>query len=145
MRIFKGYYKKHIDRSIRLRLLIYLLIFIVMFSIVLYDSFVNDLPFHYILFMIPGSVFALIWIRTQKIKRKEGDNKFIVESNLTGIFIIVVVIALRKMVFPDILREMNVIFVSDGLLIIAMGWFLARIKLISEKIEEMVFSYLEKQ
>ena len=48
----KEYYKKYVDKRTRIRKLIYLLILVVAFCIVLYDSFINKLPFHYIVFFI---------------------------------------------------------------------------------------------
>lgn len=134
------FYKNHVDRRVRLRKLIYYLILLIVFSIVLYDSFTNNLPFHYILFLFVGRIMALILKKTQKVKQTEIDNKFSVERNFAGILIIAVVIILRVTLFPRILEEFNVIFISDAILLIIMGWFLGRIKLLSEQIEEEVFS-----
>ncbi|MCP4764514.1 MAG: hypothetical protein GY870_22250 [archaeon] len=83
---------------------------------------------------------SLILNKTQKVKQRETDNKFTVEWKITGIIIIVTVIILRIVIFPKFLTQLHVVFISDSLLLIIMGWFLGRIKLLSDKIEEQAFS-----
>ncbi|MBN1883797.1 MAG: hypothetical protein JW885_16665 [Deltaproteobacteria bacterium] len=136
----RDYYKNHVDRRVRLRKLIYFLIFLTVFGITLYDSFVNTLPFHYILFLLVGRVMAGILNRTLQVKQSEEDSKLTVEWNIAGILIIITVIILRAVVFPRILTQLNVVYVSDAILLIIMGWFLGRIRLLSDKIEEMAFT-----
>jgi len=135
----RDYYLNHVDRRVRLRKLIYFTIFLFVFGITLYDSFIHTLPFHYILFFLVGRVMALILTRAQKVKLSETDSKFTIEWNITGIVIVVVVIISRVLLFPKILTELNVVYVSDAILLIVMGWFLGRVKLLSDKIEEMAF------
>ncbi|WP_319410155.1 hypothetical protein [uncultured Desulfosarcina sp.] len=136
----RDYYKNHVDRRVRIRKLIYFIIFLITFCIILYDSFINALPFHYILFFLLGRMMILVSAKTQKVRQRETDNKFTLERNFTGIVIIVAVIISRIFIFPGILTELNVVFISDAVLLIGTGWFLGRIKLISAKIEEKAFS-----
>lgn len=72
--------------------------------------------------------------------QRQTDSKFTIEQNYIGIVIIVAVIISRIFIFPRILTELNIVFISDAVLLIGMGWFLGRIKLISAKIEEKAFS-----
>ena len=122
-----------------MRKLIYLLIFLILFGIVLYDSFYHDLPFHYVMYIFFGLFISRLLVKTQKAERSLIDNKFTVQYNLLSLMVILVVIVLRIYVFPKVLSQFNVIFISDAVLIIMMGWFLGRIKLLSEQIESEVF------
>jgi hypothetical protein len=140
MRAKREYYKKYVDGRTRIRRLIYLLILLVSFCIVMYDSFVNDLPFHYILFFFLGRFMSMILKTTHKVRQKETDGRFTVERNLTGFLIIIIVLLLRIFLFPRILTKLNVVFVSDAVFLIVSGWFLGRINMMSDKIEEKVFS-----
>jgi len=70
---------------------------------------------------------AIILNKTHKVKQSEIDNKFTVERIILGVLIIVFVITLRVVVFPKILMQLNVIYISDAILLIVMDWFLGRI------------------
>jgi hypothetical protein len=139
MKAKREYYKNYVDGKTRIRKLIYFLIPLIAFCIVLYDSFVNELPFYYILFFFIGRFMSLILKNTQKVKFRE-DGKLTINRNFVGLSIIVIVIILRVFLFPRILTELNVVFVSDALFLILIGWFFGRISLLSDKIEEKAFS-----
>lgn len=145
MKAKKEYYKNYVDRRIRVKKLIYFLILLVAFCIVLYDSFINNLPFHYIVFFFIGRLMSLILNKTQKVKVREADNKFTAERNIAGFFVIVAIVLLRLFIFPKILAELNVVFISDALFLIVVGWFLGRVSLLSNKIEEMAFTEFMKR
>ena len=140
MRHKRVYYKNHVDRRVRLRKLIYLLILLTAFGFTLYDSFTHTLPFHYILFIFVGRVMAQIVNRTQRVTHKEEDDRYTVEWSVIGIVLVIGVILTRAIVFPRILAELHVIYVSDAILLIVIGWLLGRIQLLSATIEEMAFS-----
>ena len=140
----KDYYTNYVDYKIRIRKLVYFVIFLITFCLVLYDSFMNGLPFHYILFFVIGRIMSLILRKTQKVKWRETDTKFTFERNFSGILIIVTVLILRIFLFPRILTELSIVFISDALLLFVMGWFQGRIKLLSDKIEEKAFSRFEE-
>lgn len=135
----KEYYKNFVDRKIRVKKLIYFLILLVTLCVVLYDSFINGLPFHYILFLFAGRFMSLILKKTQKAKLTE-DGKLSVDRNIIGLAIIVCVILLRIFVFPKILTELNIAYVSDAILLMLIGWLFGRMSLLSAKIEENAFN-----
>ncbi len=139
MKAKREYYKNHVTGKVRIRKLIYFLVILTTFGIVLYDSFTNRLPFHYILFFFIGRFMSLVLQKTQKVEWIEMDNKFTIERSFIGIVIIAAVIVLRLLLFPKILTEFNVIFISDALLLLVMGWFIGRIRLLSGIIEEQAF------
>jgi hypothetical protein len=140
MKAKKNYHKNYVDRKVRIKKLIYLVIILIMFGIVLYDSFINGLPFHYILFFFIGSFMSRLLKKSQKVKWRETDNKFVEERNIIGIIIVAIVIILRIFLFPGILTQLNVIFISDAFFLISTGWFSGRIKLLNDKLEEKAFS-----
>jgi len=136
----RQYYIQYVHRRVRLRKLIYFLIFIILLGIVLYDSYYHDLPFHYVLYMLLGLAISRLLAKTQKAERRVIDNKLTVKYNLSSILIILMVIVLRIYAFPKVLSQFNVIFISDAVLLIVMGWFFGRVKLLSDQIEGEVFA-----
>jgi hypothetical protein len=82
---------------------------------------------------------SLVLKKTQKVKINE-EGKFTIDRSIIGLSIIIIVIILRAILFPRILTELNVVFISDALFLMLIGWFLGRISLMSDKIEEKAFS-----
>ena len=144
MRAKKEYYKNYVDGRIRIKKLVYFLIFLITFCLVVYDSFIYVLPFHYILFFLIGKLMSLLLKKTQKVEWREVDGKLTVERNNLGILIIITIIILRIFLFSKLLAELNVIFVSDALLLISIGWFIGRINMLSDAIEDKAFSSFMK-
>ena len=142
MKVKKEFYRNYVDSKIRVKNLIYYLILSIAFLIVLYDSFIHNLPFHYVLFVVVGRFMSLIMIRMLKLKKRETDNTITSERNIAGILVVVSVLFLRTFIFPKILVEFNVVFISDALLLILVGWNLGRVHLLSNKIEEMAYTKL---
>ena len=140
MKSKRDYYKDHVDRRVRLRKLIYLVIILTVFGITLYDSFTHTLPFHYILFFFVGSVMSRILTRTMQVTQNETDSRFTVKWNAAGVLTIILVVLLRIGLFPEVLTQLNVVYVSDAILLIVMGWFIGRIRLLTRKIEDVAFS-----
>jgi hypothetical protein len=139
MKAKREYYKNYVDGKTRLKKLIYFIILLIAFGMVLYDSFINKLPFHYILFLVIGRLMSLILRHTHKVTLNE-EGQWTVDRSIIGLSIIIIVMVLRVFLFPRILAELNVVFVSDALFLILIGWFLGRISLLSDKIEEKAFS-----
>lgn len=52
MKSRRAFYKKHVAKSIRVMMALFIVSYIVMFGVVLDDSFIHHLPFHYILFFL---------------------------------------------------------------------------------------------
>jgi len=140
MRAKTEYYKEYVDKRIRLQKLIYLAMILVVFCIVLYDSFFNTLPFHYILFFLLGKLISALLRKTQKATWDENDNKVIIERSIIGLVFFTLVVLLRALLLPRILNHLHIVFISDALFLTAMGWFSGRIQLISWLVEEHAFS-----
>jgi len=92
MKSRRAFYKKYVDKKIRITRAIFSLVCIVMFGIILYDSFVNNLPFYYILFSILGGLVSLFFRKTQKIYWSEEDQKIVRKMNIIGALLLVVII-----------------------------------------------------
>ncbi len=144
MKAKNEYYKNYVDGRIRIRKLIYILIFLITFCLVLYDSFIYVLPFHYILFFLIGKLMSLLLKRTQKVEWREVDGKYTVKRNNLGTLTIITIIFLRIFLFSKILTEFNVIFISDALLLVSIGWFIGRVNMLSDAIEDKAFSSFMK-
>jgi hypothetical protein len=142
----RAYYKEFVDRRLRFVMMIYFVICLAMFGFVLYDSFFYHLPFHYILFFILAILMSLLIKRTQKIQWDEKDKKIVRENTVVGIVIIIAAVAVRVFLLPRILGGFHVIYLSDALFLIIMGWSFGRARMLSGRIDEEAFnSFLEKQ
>ena len=138
----RNFYKQYVDRRIHAKRLLYLAAMLLCFGIILYDSFVNGLPFHYVLFCFVGSMLGGLLNKTQKVTWCEKEEKIIAKRSFLGMFILIAVISARKALFPKILAEMEVVYISDALLLFLMGWFAVRRRLLSHSVEEKAFSVL---
>ncbi len=136
----RAFYRKFVDRKSRLRKLLYLLIFLVLFAAVLFDSFSGDLPFHFVLFFAAGRLLSLLLSRGQIARWDERNRRFVVERNIAGWLVIVAVILARFFVVPEILTQFQVVPTSDAVFLILMGWYFGRIRQLSAQIEEHVFT-----
>ena len=139
------FYKQYVDKRIRARQLIYLAAMLLCFGFILYDSFVNGLPFHYVLFSLLGSILGELLKKTPNVEWSEKEGRIISNRNLFGLLLLIAVISLRKVVFPKILSEMEVVFISDALLLFLLGWLAGRRRLLSGSVEEKVFSLFLQQ
>ena len=135
----RNYYKRYVDRRIRVRQFICLSAMLLCLGVIFYDSFVNGLPFHYILFSLAGSMLGWLLKKTQNVEWSEEEGRIVSKRNLLGILVLIAVISVRKTLLPKIFSEMAVVFISDALLLFLVGWFAGRRRLLSGAVEEKVF------
>ena len=139
------FYKQYVHRRIHAKKLIYLAAVLLCLGIILYDSFANGLPFHYVLFSLMGGMMGGLMRKMQKTAWCEKEGRIVAKKNFFGMLALVAVIAARKALFPIILSEMEVVFISDALLLFLMGWFAGRRRLLSLNVEEKAFSVFLQQ
>jgi len=135
----KEIYHGFIHKRIRRIMLVFILVCLILFSIVLFDSFKHNLPFYYILFFIPGFALSLFFKKTQKIFWSEEEQQIIKKMDFIGIILIITLILIRKIIFPLILKGINIIYVTDAILLITTGIFLGRVIFMWKKIKKIFF------
>ena len=116
-----------------------------LFGIVLYDSFVHDLPFYYILFWFGGILVDRFVATTQEISTKENKEEFTITVKPVGIVLTIVLLILRFFAGKLILYEFDVIWAADALYLFFIGIYYSRRRDMIKQIDEHVYSYLYKE
>ena len=109
----------------------------VMFAVVLYDSFVHDLPFYYILFALAGLLVQRVIRSTRKVDLND-DGLLQEHSGLAWLFVFAV-LALRLPFGDWALQKVHVVWLSDALYLFSLGLHFARLKSISIQVDELVY------
>ena len=80
-----------------------------MFGVVIHDSFVHELPFYYILYLIGGLFIGRLLSVTQKFTVDEEIKKITVEANPLGITITLGLLVIRFFAGNLVLAELHVV------------------------------------
>ena len=94
---------------------IYLGLMLFMFSIVLYDSFMHELPFYYILFFIAGMNIGRLVSTFSKFYIQEDQKIITFRSTPVGIMVIVLLLVIRFIIGKLILTQFNIVWTADAL------------------------------
>jgi hypothetical protein len=106
----------------------------------MYDSFVNNLPFYYVIFFIIGFFISISYLKTQKITWDDKQQKFVKKKSIFGFILIVLLVILRLFVLPEVFAEYNIIFITDAILLLTVGIFAGRVHFTGRQIEYMTFN-----
>jgi Na+/H+ antiporter NhaD/arsenite permease-like protein len=148
MKARKAFYKKHVAKSIRVMMALFIVSYLLMFGIVLYDSFIHHLPFHYILFFLVGLAISIVYRVIQRLHWNEEAQKIVRKRDVIGLILsiglFVVLMLIRKCALPEMLRAFNIVYVSDAIFVTMMGIFFGRVHTMAKQIEEIVFGKMSK-
>jgi hypothetical protein len=134
--------KKYIDKKIKITGRVYLMLVLFMFIIVVYDSFVHNLPFYYILFIPAGNLIGRFVALTQKVVIEKDKHSLSLRVNPAGIVITVILLLTRFFIGSIILEEFNVVWVTDGIYLLFIGIYYTRGKDMFRQIDEQVYGYI---
>lgn len=138
----KLFQKKHTDRKIKIFTWINSSMLLFMFVIVLHDSFVHNLPFYYILYMLGGLGIGWIVSSFQKVSVKEGEELLTLETSPISIIISFLLLGFRHFAGRIILEQFNVVWIVDAIYLIFIGIYYSRLKNIINQIDERLYLYL---
>lgn len=143
MKSRKAFYKKHVAKSIRVMMALFVVSYLIMFGVVLYDSVRHHLPFHYILWFLVGLMISFLYKAIQKLHWDEDAQKIVRKRDVIGLVLsiglFVGLMLIRKFVLPEMLRTFNIVYVSDAIFVTMMGLFFGRVHTMAKQIEEIVF------
>ena len=149
MKSRKAFYQQHVAKSIRVMMALFIVSYLLMFGVVLYDSFRHHLPFHYILWFLVGLVISYLYRAIQKLHWDEDAQKIVRKRDLISLMLsmglFVGLMLIRKFVLPDMLRTFNIVYVSDAIFVTMMGLFFGRVHTMTKQIEEIVFGMASAQ
>ena len=138
----KLFQKKHTDKKIKIFRWINSSMLLFMFVIVLHDSFVHNLPFYYILYMLGGLGIGWIVSSFQKVSVKEGEELLTLETSPISTIISILLFGFRHFAGRIILEQFNVVWIADAIYLIFIGIYYSRLKNIINQIDERLYLYL---
>lgn len=144
MKQSKLFHRKHTDKKIKITGRAYFLLIIFMFIVVIHDSFVHELPFYYILYALAGLLIGKFVALTQKVMIVKDTNTLTLRVKPIGVVITVLPLIMRFFAGRMILEEFNVVWATDGVYLLFIGIFFAKVKDMFKQIDEQVYDYLFK-
>ncbi len=143
--------KQYMDIRLKITGKYYAILIVFMLIIVLYDSFKHTLPFYYILFGVAGYIVSYIISLNQKVILTNDNKSLSLSVNHFGKVITVLLLITRyfagKIILKDyniILKDCNVIWITDALYLTFMGIYFAKIKSIFWQIDEYLYAFFYK-
>ena len=115
---------------------------LIMFGIVLYDSFRYELPFHYILYAIAGLLAGNIFSVTGEIMLVENSSKVTYRTKPIGVIIGMLLLVIRFYAGRILLEAFNVLWITDAVYLFFIGIYLSKIKAMIRQIDNRLFTYL---
>ena len=115
---------------------------VIMFSIVLYDSYYFGIPFHYILFYFFGMLLGRIFKYSHKVQLNEETQMLNLTTNWVSILFLVGLILLRFIVGKPILESVHISKVSDALYLLFIGIYYSKWRVIVRQIEGIYYEML---
>ena len=139
MKKLKTQRKEHTSKKIQVLTKIYLALILVMFSVVVYDSFVHALPFYYILFLIAGLIFGRLISSLSNFYIKEDEKILTFQSTSLGIIVIIFLLVIRFTVGKIILKQFDIIWTADTIYLFFIGVYYAKVKNMVRQIDIQVY------
>jgi len=139
MKTKRQFYNRHVDKKIKISIALFGISFIVMLAFVLYDSFNHGLPFHYILFFFVGILFSLFLRKVIGVEWDSESQKVMRKRNILAFVAMLLIMGMRRFLFPWLLSSLHVVFVSDALMLVAVGLFFGRAHSLARQSEDVVF------
>ena len=138
----RQFQKTYADRKIKLTGRLLMLLIILMFVIVLHDSFIHELPFYYILFLFGGVFIGRFVALTQKVLIREDAKTLTLKVRPAGLVITAVLLGLRYFAGKYILEEFDVVWAMDAVYLLFIGIYFAKLKNMLKQIDEQVYAYI---
>lgn len=138
----KKFIRQFADARIRRTDLIIKLLILMMSSVVLYDSFVHDLPLYYIIFMAVGVFLGKAFILTHKIRLENGKHDLRLTTNRWSILLVILIILLRFVVGRKILEAFSVLWTTDALFLFFIGVYKSKWKIILKQIDNIYYELI---
>lgn len=138
--------KHHIfDKRITLIQLLYIFLVLYLFGSVIYDSFIHDLPFYYILFFILGRLLGVIFRYTQVLQWDEDTGKIIRVQDTTALILFITFMLFRIFALPGAIEwVIHPHLLSDALFLISAGVFYSGIIVFGKQFNSLLVEECSK-
>ena len=142
MRKAKQYRREQTSKKVKAIQWINIGLILFMFAVVIHDSFVHELPFYYILFVLAGLSIGSLVSRAQKISFKHVEKNITLDSSPVGTIITLVLIGVRYFAGKLILDEFNIVWTADAIYLFFIGIYYSKIQNIIRQINDGVYTKL---
>jgi len=142
MKNTRTYRKEHMSNKAQILRKIYLGLILIMFIVVIHDSFVHELPFYYILFLIGGLIIGRIVALFTIFYIKEDEKILTFRSTPLGIFVLILLLVIRFAIGKFILRDFNIIWTANALYLFFVGIYYSKMKNIIRQVDKQVYKKL---
>jgi len=113
-----------------------------LFVMVIYDSFTQDLPFYYILFILAGAVAGKVYQFTNRIRLNKSEKIIEFHLGVSTLIMILITFFVRYFAAARIFKAIDVIWISDAVYLFFIGIYIERIFIIIKQIDDLVYDYL---
>ena len=141
----KKFLRDYTTKKIKIMLVVFTTISIIFSCILIYDFINNNLPFFYILFLIPWILLSLIFKNDKTIIWDKEQEKVVKKIEIKIFLIIAWIIIIRNFFLPEIFKELNIIFVTDATLFVTLWFFIGKIFFMWSKIKCLFLENCKKQ
>lgn len=142
MNQLKQFKKQHTDKKIKTSGRIYMLLVLLMFIIVIVDSFEHDLPFYYILYGFAGIIIGRFVAMTQDIILLEDKTTLSLKVRPIGLVITFLLLIVRYFAGQLIMEQFNVIWATDAVYLLFIGIYFSKVKTMLKQVDENIYTYL---
>jgi hypothetical protein len=133
-----------VEKKIKEKRLITDIMILVIFGIVLFDSYNHSLPFHYILFSFAGILAGKVYNITQKVYFSKEENVIKIELGTSAVIVTIITLFIRHFAGNWTLKILHIIWFSDALYLFFIGLYYSKTLIIQKQIDELVYSFLGK-
>ena len=143
MRKKDTYLKQRADKKLIIRHYLFQALIVLMFAIVLYDSFKHQTPFYYICFLLLGLFIGRIFSLTERVKHTGESETFTITSSYLSLFITLLLLSIRFVWGRSILEFANVYWTTDALYLFFIGIYWSKLKSMIRQIDEIIYGWLK--
>lgn len=136
--------KNHLDKKIKISSRIMNTLILVMFGIVIHDSYIHVLPFHHILYTVAGIFVGHLLAFSQKVVVADEQQKLRLEVHPIGKILTVLLLVVRFFAGELILEEFNAIWITDAIYLFFIGIYLSKVKNINYQIDDKMYAFFMK-
>jgi len=138
----KPHRKEHISKKVKVLRKIYLWLILFMFFIVLYDSFMHELPFYYVIFYVVGIIIGRLVSSFSEFYMQEDEKIFTIRSTPTGIIMIVLLLLIRFFIGKIMLSKFNIVWTADALYLFFIGIYFSKVKNMLKQLDKQFYQKL---
>jgi Ca2+/Na+ antiporter len=140
----KAFIKKRLDHNLKRSDLVLRLMIGFMAVVVLYDSFIHLVPLYYMLFCVAGLYIGKLFKFSHKVHYNEQQGKLTLIKNRWSMVLLLVLLLIRFYLGRILLESIHILWVTDGILLLFIGIYYAKWKVLIRQIEELYIDRLSK-